>query len=74
MSVQVSRFAPVRRLILPVQSGAFSSPGAVWVTHAMRLPAVDRGSMANPEVLEAFVAYAASRLASPEGGNPDALK
>jgi len=33
--------------------------------------AVDRESMANPEVLEAFVAYAASRLASPEGGNTD---
>ena len=30
--------------------------------------AVDRESMANPEVLEAFVAYAASRSASPEGG------
>jgi acetoacetyl-CoA synthetase len=28
--------------------------------------AVDRQAMANPEVLEAFTAYAASRLASPE--------
>jgi hypothetical protein len=27
--------------------------------------------MANPEVLEAFVAYAASRSAAPEGGNTD---
>jgi acetoacetyl-CoA synthetase len=33
--------------------------------------AVDRESMANPEVLEAFVAYAASRSASPEGGAID---
>jgi acetoacetyl-CoA synthetase len=33
--------------------------------------AVDRASVANPEVLQAFVAYAASRLASPEGGNTD---
>jgi len=31
--------------------------------------AVDRRSMANPEVLEAFVAYAAARSASHEGGN-----
>jgi acetoacetyl-CoA synthetase len=36
--------------------------------------AVDRESMANPEVLESFVAYAASRLASPEGGNTDVLE
>jgi acetoacetyl-CoA synthetase len=33
--------------------------------------AVDRESMANPEVLAAFIAYAASRLASPEGANTD---
>jgi acetoacetyl-CoA synthetase len=36
--------------------------------------AVDRASMANPEVLEAFVAYAAARSASPEGGNTDVPK
>ena len=36
--------------------------------------AVDRQSMANPEVLDAFVAYAASRLASAEGGNTDVLE
>jgi acetoacetyl-CoA synthetase len=33
--------------------------------------AVDRESMANPEVLEAFVAYAASRLASAKGADTD---
>ena len=35
--------------------------------------ALDRESMANPEVLEAFVAYAASRLASSGGGKTDVL-
>jgi acetoacetyl-CoA synthetase len=36
--------------------------------------ALDRESMANPEVLEAFIAYAAARLASAEGGNSDVPK
>lgn len=33
--------------------------------------AVNKESMANPEVLDAFLAYAAARLSSPDGGDPD---
>jgi hypothetical protein len=47
-SFAFSRFGPLRRAIRPVQSGAFSRPGAVCVTQAMRLSAVLRGSKARP--------------------------